>query len=54
MLRISFFVRNISSYSLGAKFTESDRCLLNAMDRYDLELLSLRVMPIFPILQNPL
>lgn len=31
----------------GAKLTESDRCLLNAMDRYDLELLSLRVMSIF-------
>jgi hypothetical protein len=24
----------------GAKLTESDKCLLNAMDRYDLELLS--------------
>jgi hypothetical protein len=31
----------------GAKLTESDKCLLNAMDRYDLELLSPRVMSIF-------
>lgn len=28
----------------GAKLTESDRCLLNAMDRYDLELLCLRAI----------